>query len=166
MSKNETRTGPAAQAASQAAGQDGTWPPHFPHSEIDRLIDDLHDVASARPEDAGQLLQLIAKEAQRLRTAVVRLSVARIREAECEAELILSAAHERVSVVRQLSLEALGSRLEEADDLMVAMRRAFLTEGRAALGSTRGSPDYTGLFGVPDDADTDADDYDDDEPTP
>lgn len=109
----------------------GAWPDRFPHEEIDELIGRLSDAgAHATVEETGRLLQLITREAERLRRAVVRLSVARLSAAEQEAHDILDDAKAWADEVRARALQALDDRLDEADRLTRAMRQSFWVEGR------------------------------------
>lgn len=116
------------------------WPPGFPHSQIDGLVDRLRHGRTSDPQEAARLLQLVAREAQRLRSAVVRLSVARLSAAEREAAGIVAEAQARADEIRSMALHTVDHRLDEAERLMTAMRRAFLVEHSLA-GNTTYTPD-------------------------
>lgn len=107
-----------------------SWPPQFPHTEIDDLIQRLTDGADADAKDAERLLQLIAREAHRLRQTVTKLSVSRLSAAEREAYEIVSRANADADDVRNRALTVLDDRLDEADSVVRAMRRSFLVEHR------------------------------------
>lgn len=132
MNSGTTRGG------SDAESGESTWPPYFPHSEIDALVNRLKDASNADANDAIELLQAIAREAQRLRSAVIRLSVERLAAAEHEANEIVSAAQDRANSVRALALQTVDNRLDEAEQLQRSMRRAFLVEHHLS-GNTGGS---------------------------
>lgn len=114
-----------------------SWPPQFPHTEIDELIQRLSDGADAGAEDAERLLQLIAREAERLRRTVTKLSVSRLSAAEREAHEIVSRANDHADDVRNRALTVLDDRLDEADTVVRAMRRSFLVEHRLRGSSTQ-----------------------------
>ncbi len=108
---------------------DESWPPSFPHSAIDELFLQLKTDGSV--DVAEELLQHIAREAQRLRSTVARLSVERLSAAEREAHAIVSEAHASAATVRETALQAVESRLDEADHLTAAMRRFLAVETRS-----------------------------------
>ncbi len=110
-------------------GRFGQWPPSFPHADIDRLVERL-GAGEGDVEDAERLLLTITREAQRLRSSVVRLSAARLTAAEHEAHEIITLAHADAEDVRRRALRALDDRLDESDALVRAMRRSFLVEQR------------------------------------
>ncbi|GAA1744393.1 hypothetical protein [Aeromicrobium alkaliterrae] len=103
------------------------WPPSFPHADIDRLVARLQS-GEGDGADAERLLLSVTREAQRLRSAVVRLSAARLGAAEEEAHDIMTRAHADAEDVRRRAMKALDDRLDEADHLVRAMRRSFLVE--------------------------------------
>jgi hypothetical protein len=105
------------------------WPPSFPHADIDRLVERL-ETGAGDTADAEELLLSITREAQRLRSAVVRLSAARLSSAEQEASTILVEARTSADDIRRRALRALDDRLDEADQIGRAMRRSFLVEHR------------------------------------
>lgn len=107
------------------------WPPSFPHAAIDALLERLRNPSEADAGTAAELLLLIASEAQRLRSTVLRLSTARLAAAEQEALAIVEEAHRHAGDVRALALEALDQRLDEGDRLVAAAREAMRMERRA-----------------------------------
>ncbi|MBM9459513.1 hypothetical protein JK386_06330 [Nocardioides sp. zg-536] len=115
-----------------AGAEESTWPPFVPHREIDQLVDRLESGLAVDPGEAFRLLGLIAKEAQRLRTLVLRLSSAKLSEADREARAIVAEALRQADAMRSAGLEALEARLDEADEVIATMREAFRTELRAA----------------------------------
>lgn len=125
---------------SVAAHDSEIWPPSFPHAEIDALLEKLIKGTEADNTDAEELLRLIGREAQRLRTAVVRLSSARLSAAEVEAYEIRTDAEKQAHDVRQRALAELNSRILEAEDLAAATQRSRPTE-RRKLGSGQWASD-------------------------
>ncbi|WP_229052996.1 hypothetical protein [Aeromicrobium sp. Leaf350] len=117
-------------SSSGVPGAHTFWPPSFPHADIDRLVERL-DSGAGDGDDAERLLLAVTREAQRLRSAVVRLSAARLAAAEQEAHDIMTRAHADAEDVRRRALRALDDRLDEADHLVRAMRRSFLVEQKA-----------------------------------
>lgn len=115
-----------------AATDDATWPPHLPHRQIDALIDRLETGLSLDPADAHRLLGQVAREAQRLRALVTRLSASKLAEADREAQQVVADALGHADALRSAGLRALESRLDEADEVLATMRQAFRTELRAA----------------------------------
>lgn len=113
------------------------WPPQFPHLAIDDLVERLERASELDVEEACALLGLIAKEAQRLRATVVRLSAAKLSEADREARTIVQDAVVQADTMRALGLTALNDRLDEADHLLAGMREAFATELRTARAGSR-----------------------------
>jgi hypothetical protein len=111
---------------------DDPWPPHFPHADIDALLTRLERATGADPAEARDLLALVAQEAQRLRTTVVRLSAARLSAAEREASTIVADAQASAATLRSAALEALDARLNEAERLTAAAREALGVERRRA----------------------------------
>jgi len=107
------------------------WPPNFPHLHIDGLITRLQEAGSLDSDDAGELLSLVAVEAQRLRTTVARLSADRLSAAEREASEIVADAHERAQAVRHLAMSILVRRLDDAEALMTALRHTYPTTSGA-----------------------------------
>lgn len=105
-----------------------SWPSSFPHREIEDLISTVGDARTTDPDDAARLLAHVAREAQRLRTTVARLSAARVARAEQEAGDIIALAHSQADEVRRLALRAVDDRLDESEQLIRSMRRAFLVE--------------------------------------
>jgi len=142
----------AAQTGGDAAADEGapTWPPSFPHADIDRLVERLESGAGDGA-DAEELLLSITREAQRLRSAVVRLSAARLSSAEQEASTILVEARSNADDIRRRALRALDDRLDEADQIVRAMRRSFLVEHRLR-GHAGLDPQGSGEQGLVDDA--------------
>ncbi len=111
--------GRSASEGAEDGDQGGAvWPPTFPHLEIDALIDRLASGGSADHADAHHLLGLVAGEAQRLRTTVVRLVTAKLSEADREAQRIV--------------VEA----IDEGERLVAAARESIRVQERAA-GSAR-----------------------------
>lgn len=110
------------------AEQDGLWPPHFPHADIDELLAQLSERDQGDPERARELLALIAQEAQRLRSTVVRLSAARLSAAEREAAAIVADAQATARALRAAALEVLDARLDEAERLTTSVRDALSIE--------------------------------------
>lgn len=114
-------------------GDEGAdWPPFLPHREIDQLIERLERGTSDDPSDGYRLLTLVAKEAQRLRSLVLRLSTAKLSEADREARSIISEALGHADAMRAAGLAVLDSRLDEADQVLAVMRDSFRTELRSA----------------------------------
>lgn len=110
----------------------GDWPPHFPHREIDALLARVDGAGQLSAEEATQLLGLVAREAQRLRSTVVRLSATKLSEADQEARAILADADAEAKSLRRAGLSVLDDRLDEAEHLLASMRAAFKVELRAA----------------------------------
>lgn len=110
------------------------WPPRFPHLAIDRLLDDLEHGRTVDPAESQRLLGLVAREAQRLRTTVARLSIDKLSDADREARAIVAEAQRHAHELRTAGLTALESRLEEAEMLLATMREAFRVELRASGG--------------------------------
>lgn len=115
--------------------EDAVWPPHVPHREIDALIESLRGVGSAGPVEAHRLLRLVAKEAERLRALSLRLTSAKLAEADREASSIIAEAVGHADSMRSLSLSVLNNRLDESERLIAALREAFRVERRAAEGA-------------------------------
>jgi len=113
------------------------WPPRFPHDAIDVLLRRVERAEEADTASAVALLTQVAREAQRLRATVVRLSAARLSAAEREARVIVAEAQQRADELRALALETLTRRLDEAEMLTAAVRAMIAVE-RDALG-TRGA---------------------------
>lgn len=136
----------ARSTRSPRPGDEGAdWPPFIPHREIDLLIERLETGASADPGDGYRLLTLVAKEAQRLRTMVLRLSTAKLSEADREARSIIAEALGQADAMRAAALTVLDSRLDEADQVLAVMRDAFRTELRSAeLGQLAAERDEVG----------------------
>lgn len=111
-------------------GQDDPWPPHFPHADIDALLERLERTAGLDPRETRDLLGMVAQEAQRLRSTVVRLSAARLTAAEREAAAIVAEAHASASALRAAALEVLDARLDEAERLTASVRDALNIERR------------------------------------
>lgn len=126
------------------ASEEPTWPPRFPHSRIDELLTRLESSSTMDHEDALELLQSVVREAERLRTAVVRLSVERLSAAEREAHEIVTTAQTSADSVRSLALQTVGNRLDEAEQISRAMRMAFLSESRIGGDSERSRRDSAG----------------------
>jgi hypothetical protein len=113
-------------------GGDSTWPPSFPHLEIDRLIDRLESGRTLDSAEAYRLLALVAQEAQRLRATAVRLATAKLSEADREARRIVTDASAHADEMREVGLSVLNTRLDEGERLLATMRDAFHVERRAA----------------------------------
>ena len=113
-------------------GEGSSWPPSFPHLEIDRLIDRLESGRTLDNAEAYRLLALIAREAQRLRATAVRLATAKLSEADQEARQIVSEALGRADEMRNVGLWVLNTRVDEGDRLLATMREAFQVELRAS----------------------------------
>lgn len=118
--------------AGQPDGDDATWPPSFPHLEIDRLIDRLESGRSLDNAEAYRLLALVAREAQRLRATAVRLATAKLSEADREARQILADAIGHADEMRAVGLSVLNTRLDEGERLLATLRDAFRVERRAS----------------------------------
>lgn len=119
---------------------DDPWPPNFPHAAIDALLERVQSASAADTGPAVELLALIAREAQRLRSTVLRLSTARLATAEQEARVIVEEAHRHADDVRALALATLDERLDEGDRLIAAVRETIRMERRIA-GLTSDRPD-------------------------
>jgi hypothetical protein len=115
---------------------DDPWPPHFPHADIDALLDRLERAEDVDPDSARDLLALVAQEAQRLRSTVVRLSAARLSAAEREAATIIADAQTSARALRAAALDLLDARLDEAERLTTAVREALSIERRRARAGT------------------------------
>ncbi len=113
-------------------GEESSWPPTFPHLEIDRLIDRLESGRTLDSAEAYRLLALIAREAQRLRATAVRLATAKLSEADQEARQIVSDAFAHADEMRNVGLWVLNTRVDEGDRLLATMREAFQVELRAS----------------------------------
>lgn len=111
---------------------DAAWPPHVPHREIDALIDRLDAGTEVDPAEAYRLLRLVAKEAQRLRAMSLRLTTAKLAEADREAHLIIAEALGHADSMRSVGLSVLNNRLDESERLLSTLREAFRVELRAA----------------------------------
>lgn len=109
-----------------------SWPPSFPHREIDALIERLDDGRSFDRGDAYRLLALVAKEAQRLRSTAVRLAAAKLSEADREAREVVAEAIEQADAMRATGLSILNSRLDDGERLLATMRDAFRAELRSS----------------------------------
>ncbi len=119
-------------ASEPPGGEESSWPPSFPHLEIDRLIDRLESGRTLDNAEAYRLLALIAREAQRLRATAVRLASAKLSEADQEARQIVSEALSRADEMRNVGLWVLNTRVDEGDRLLSTMREAFQVELRAS----------------------------------
>lgn len=124
MSEDTTNAAPGDAGTED----DKPWPPSFPHAAIDTLMERIERAHELDPATATELLMLIAREAQRLRTTVVRLSSARLAAAEQEAQAILDEAARHAGHLRALALDTLDRRLDEGDRLLAAVRQAIRTE--------------------------------------
>ncbi len=113
-------------------GEESSWPPTFPHLEIDRLIERLESGRTLDSAEAYRLLALIAREAQRLRATAVRLATAKLSEADQEARQIVSDAFAHADEMRNVGLWVLNTRVDEGDRLLATMREAFQVELRAS----------------------------------
>lgn len=111
---------------------DHAWPPVLPHPQIDELIDRLAAGRSVDPAEAYELLGLVAREAQRLRAMVVRLSAAKLAEADREATAIVTEALDQADSMRSVGLSLLTTRLDEADRVLSAVREAYRAETAGA----------------------------------
>ena len=112
--------------------RDDAWPPAFPHAVIDRLLDQLERGETLDPREARRALALVAREAQRLRATVARLSVEKLSEADREARDIVEEAARHADALRSIGRSVLDSRLEEADRLWAGTREALRVELRVA----------------------------------
>ncbi len=119
-------------ASEPSDDEDATWPPSFPHLEIDRLIDRLESGRTLDSAEAYRLLALIAREAQRLRATAVRLATAKLSEADQEARQVLSDAFGHADELRNVGMWVLNTRIDEGERLLTAMREAFQVELRAS----------------------------------
>jgi hypothetical protein len=120
------------RTASEPPDDESTWPPSFPHLEIDRLIDRLESGRTLDSAEAYRLLALIAREAQRLRATAVRLATAKLSEADQEARKIVSDASGHADEMRDVGLSVLNARLDEGERLLATVREAFQVELRAS----------------------------------
>lgn len=111
---------------------DSSWPPSFPHLEIDRLIDRLEHGKTLDDAEAFRLLALVAQEAHRLRATAVRLATAKLSEADREARQIVADAQGHADEMRAVGLSILNARLDEGEQLLATMREAFQVERRAS----------------------------------
>ncbi|WP_183093767.1 hypothetical protein [Nocardioides stalactiti] len=118
-------------ALGEPEGEDLSWPPSFPHLEIDRLIDRLEEGKTLDSAEAYRLLAFVAREAQRLRATAVRLATAKLSEADREARRIVADATAQADEIRELGLALLNTRLDEGDRLLTTVRDAFQVERRA-----------------------------------
>lgn len=137
---------PSDEAAvpDQGVGESASWPPSFPHLEIDRLIDRLEAGRTLDSAEAYRLLALIAREAQRLRATAVRLATAKLSEADRDARAIVADAVGHADSMRNLGLSIMNTRLDEGERLLATMREAFQVELRAAdLGRAEGSEGWS-----------------------
>lgn len=126
---------PADQHPSPGQG----WPPSFPHGAVDALLRQVERAREGDTDAAVALLTQVAREAQRLRATVVRLSAARLSAAEREAEAILAEAQQRADELRALALQTLTRRLDEAETLTAALR-AMVGVERDALAARSAAP--------------------------
>jgi hypothetical protein len=124
---------PADSAPDEApdAG-DSSWPPSFPHLEIDRLIERLEGGQTLDSAEAYRLLALVAQEAQRLRATAVRLATSKLSEADRLARQIVADAQGHADEMRAVGLTVLNTRLDEGERLLATMREAFQVERRAS----------------------------------
>lgn len=113
------------------------WPPNFPHAAIDTLLERIEHAHELDPATATELLLLTAREAQRLRATVLRLSTARLSAAEQEAQAVVEEAHRHAGHLRELALETLERRLDESDRLLAAVRDTIRTDRRIGLSIDR-----------------------------
>jgi hypothetical protein len=113
-------------------GEGLTWPPSFPHLEIDRLIDRLEHGNTLDSAEAYKLLALVAQEAQRLRATAVRLATAKLSEADREARQIVASAQGQAAEMREVGLSVLNTRLDEGERFLATLRDAFYVERRAS----------------------------------
>jgi len=133
-----------ASVPDQGVGENLTWPPSFPHLEIDRLIDRLEGGRTLDSAEAYRLLALIAREAQRLRATAVRLATAKLSEADRDARAIVADAVGHADAMRNLGLSIMNTRLDEGERLLATMREAFQVETRAAeLGRAEASEGWS-----------------------
>lgn len=123
--------------ATTTAGADEGWPPSFPHPLIDELIERLDDSEGLDHAGLAELLALVSREAQRMRSTVVRLSAEKLSAADREADQILEAAIEQAAAIRSLGVTALESRLDEADALSRGLRHAVRSELAASESAAR-----------------------------
>lgn len=108
------------------------WPPHLPHREIDALLERLESAIAVDPSEAARLLRLVSKEAHRLRSMSLRLTMEKLADADREVSGILSEAVTSADSMRSAGLATLNSRLDESDRLMATVREALRVEVRAA----------------------------------
>ena len=106
------------------------WPVHFPHAELDELLERVANLG-ADSDEVGRSLLLIGREAQRLRSTVMRLSAARLSAADEQANRIVRNAQEQAQTLCTGALQALESRLAEADSISAAVREVIRVERRA-----------------------------------
>ncbi|WGL51005.1 hypothetical protein P5P86_13640 [Nocardioides sp. BP30] len=131
-------------------GSDGSWPPSFPHATIDALLQRLQHADELDSTAAAELLLLVAREAQRLRTTVARLSAVRLASAREEARAIVAEAQQRADELRALALEVLDTRLDESERVHAALHELVRVERRGVTGRTSGCRDDD-PFGYADD---------------
>lgn len=130
-STQEAQEAQSSPSSADTPGTSGTWPPSFPHREIDGLIERLERGGGTERAEGFELLAMVAKEAQRLRATTVRLSAAKLAEADREAREILARAQAHADALRSEGLAALNDRLDEAERLLATLREAFVAEHRA-----------------------------------
>ena len=123
---------PGDRSASDPPEGGGTWPPTFPHVDIDRLIDRLESERTLDSAEAYRLLALVAQEAQRLRATAVRLTTAKLAEADREARTIVAEALAHAEEMRELGLAVLNARLDDGEQVLATMREACKVERRAS----------------------------------
>lgn len=121
-----------SQSSDSGPGVREDWPAYLPHRKIDELLARLEDALAVDPDEAADLLRLVAKEVQRVRLTALRLTTERLGEADREARVIVNEAQDHADSMREVGLAVLNQRLDEADRLMATVREAFRVELRAA----------------------------------
>lgn len=121
--------GTASGADTPTDSPPADWPAQFPHVELDALLKQIAGPNTDR-EDLERVILLVGREAQRLRSTVMRLSAARLTAADEQARSIIRAAQDSADDLRGLALETLRERLTEADVISSAVRAAIHLESR------------------------------------
>lgn len=126
MPQDKGTTGSSGESTDSPTAE---WPTLFPHVELDALLRQIASPSTDR-DDLERVILLVGREAQRLRSTVMRLSAARLSAADEQARNIVRAAQENADDLRGFALETLESRLAEADAISAAVRAAVRLESR------------------------------------
>lgn len=121
--------GPTDTSGEPTNSPPAEWPTQFPHVELDALLRQIAEPNTER-EDLERVVLLVGREAQRLRSTVMRLSAARLSAADEQARDIVRAAQNNADSLRVFALEMLQNRLTEADVISAAVRAAVGLESR------------------------------------